>query len=228
MGNLSERLIEEMNAETVFTIPIWGGIEVAESVVVTWIIIALLLVLSLIFTRNLKVENPGKMQLGVETAVTMLQNIVRGSVGEHGERYVPYLTTVLIYIGLANIFGIFGFKPPTKDMNVTAALAIMSIILIQAAAIHSKGTKGWLKSFAEPVAVVTPINILELVIRPLSLCMRLFGNVLGAFVVMKLIESVVPVIVPTVFGLYFDFFDGFIQAYIFVFLSSLFIREAVE
>ena len=225
MGNLSERLIEEMNAETVFTIPILGGIEVAESVVVTWIIIALLLVLSLIFTRNLKVENPGKMQLGVETVVTMLQNIVRGSVGEHGERYVPYLTTVLIYIGLANIFGIFGFKPPTKDMNVTAALAIMSIILIQAAAIHSKGTKGWLKNF---VAVVTPINILELVIRPLSLCMRLFGNILGAFVVMKLIESVVPVIVPTVFGLYFDFFDGFIQAYIFVFLSSLFIREAVE
>lgn len=228
MGNLSERLIEEMNAETVFTIPILGGIEVAESVVVTWIIIALLLVLSLIFTRNLKVENPGKMQLGVETVVTMLQNIVRGSVGEHGERYVPYLTTVLIYIGLANIFGIFGFKPPTKDMNVTAALAIMSIILIQAAAIHNKGTKGWLKNFAEPVAIVTPINILELVIRPLSLCMRLFGNVLGAFVVMKLIESVVPVIVPTVFGLYFDFFDGFIQAYIFVFLSSLFIREAIE
>ena len=228
MGNLSERLIEEMNAETVFTIPVFGGIEVAESVVVTWIIIALLLVLSLIFTRNLKVENPGKIQLGVETVVTMLQNIVRGSVGEHGERYVPYLTTVLIYIGLANIFGIFGFKPPTKDMNVTAALAIMSIILIQEAAIHSKGTKGWLKNFAEPVAVVTPINILELVIRPLSLCMRLFGNVLGAFVVMKLIESVVPVIVPTVFGLYFDFFDGFIQAYIFVFLSSLFIREAVE
>ena len=228
MGNLSERLIEEMNAETVFTIPVFGGIEVAESVVVTWIIIALLLVLSLIFTRNLKVENPSKIQLGVETVVTMLQNIVRGSVGEHGERYVPYLTTVLIYIGLANIFGIFGFKPPTKDMNVTAALAIRSIILIQAAAIHSKGTKGWLKNFAEPVAVVTPINILELVIRPLSLCMRLFGNVLGAFVVMKLIESVVPVIVPTVFGLYFDFFDGFIQAYIFVFLSSLFIREAIE
>lgn len=228
MGNLSERLLEELNAETVFTIPILGGIEVAESVVVTWIIIALLLVLSLIFTRNLKVENPSKIQLGVETVVTMLQNIVRGSVGEHGERYVPYLTTVLIYIGLANIFGIFGFKPPTKDMNVTVALAVMSIVLVQIAAIRSKGTKGWLKNFAEPVAIVTPINILELVIRPLSLCMRLFGNILGAFVVMKLIESVVPVIVPTVFGLYFDFFDGFIQAYIFVFLSSLFIREAVE
>ena len=135
---------------------------------------------------------------------------------------------MLIYIGLANIFGIFGFKPPTKDMNVTAALAIMSIILIQAAAIHSKGTKGWLKNFAEPVAVVTPINILELVIRPLSLCMRLFGNVLGAFVVMKLLEHLVPVILPAVFSLYFDFFDGLIQAYVFVFLTGLFIKEAIE
>ena len=228
MGNLSERLIEEMNAETVFTIPVFGGIEVAESVVVTWIIIALLLVLSLIFTRNLKVENPGKIQLGVETVVTMLQNIVRGSVGEHGERYVPYLTTVLIYIGLANIFGIFGFKPPTKDMNVTAALAIMSIILIQAAAIHSKGTKGWLKNFAEPVAVVTPINILELVIRPLSLCMRLFGNVLGAFIIMCMIEGLVRIIVPVPFSLYFDFFDGLIQVYVFTLLTSMYIAEAVE
>ena len=78
------------------------------------------------------------------------------------------------------------------------------------------------------MAIVTPINILELVIRPLSLCMRLFGNVLGAFVIMKLIESLIPVVVPVVFSLYFDFFDGFIQAYVFVFLTSLFIKEATE
>lgn len=65
-------------------------------------------------------------------------------------------------------------KPPTKDLNVTAALAIMSIILIQYAGIHAKGTKGWLKSFTQPMAIVTPINILELFIKPLSLCMPTF------------------------------------------------------
>ena len=68
----------------------------------------------------------------------------------------------------------------------------------------------------------------ELAIRPLSLCMRLFGNVMGAFVVMKLLEHLVPVILPAVFSLYFDFFDGLLQAYVFVFLTGLYIKEAVE
>ena len=107
--------------------------------------------------------------------------------------YAPYLSAVLLYIGIANLIGIFGFKPPTKDMNVTAALALMSIVLIEFAGIHKKGAKRWLKSFAEPIALIAPINVLELVIKPLSLCMRLFGNVLGAFVIMKLIEHILPV-----------------------------------
>lgn len=119
-------------------------------------------------------------------------------------------------------------KPPTKDLNVTIALAVMSIVLIEAAGIRAKGVKGWAHSFAEPIAIVTPINILEIFIRPLSLCMRLFGNVLGSFVIMELIEMLIPVGVPLIFSLYFDIFDGFIQAYVFVFLTGLFIQEAVE
>ena len=101
-------------------------------------------------------------------------------------------------------------------------------MLIEVAGIRAKGAKGWLKSFSQPVAIVTPINILELVIRPLSLCMRLFGNVLGAFIIMELIKMVVPVGVPAIFSLYFDIFDGLIQAYVFVFLTSLYIQDAVE
>ena len=113
-------------------------------------------------------------------------------------------------------------------MCVTIALSLMSIVLIEVSGVRAKGMKSWLKSFTQPIAVVTPINILELVTRPLSLCMRLFGNVLGAFVIMELIKMVVPVFVPMVFSLYFDFFDGLIQAYVFVFLTSLFIAEATE
>lgn len=225
---LTQALMEELNCETAFTIPIFGGIGIGESVAVTWIIMAVLVLVSILVTRNLKVENPGKGQLLLETAVTGLQNMVSGMTGEEGKRYVPYLMTVLLYIGMANIFGLFGFKPPTKDLTVTVALAVMSIILIEYAGIHAKGTKGWVKSFAQPVAIMTPFNILELVIRPLSLCMRLFGNVLGAFVIMELIKQVAPAVVPVVFSLYFDIFDGLIQAYVFVFLTSLFIKEAVE
>lgn len=228
MGNLAQTLMEELNVETVFTIPLFGGIPVAESVVVTWIIMAVLVALSLFLTHGMKVTGISKRQAFTEWAVTSLEKIVQGFVGEEGRAYVPYLATVLVYIGTANLVGMFGFKSPTKDMNVTAALALMSIILIEAAGIRHRGAKGWLHSFAEPVAIVAPINVLELFIRPLSLCMRLFGNVLGAFVVMKLIEAVVPVVVPLAFSLYFDVFDGLIQAYVFVFLTSLFIKEAIE
>lgn len=225
MGNLGEALREELNCESAFTI---GGIGISESVAVTWIIMAGILIASLLLTRNLKVENPGKRQLFLEHAVTWLQGIGEGILGPEGRMYAPYLSAVLLYIGIANLIGIFGFKPPTKDMNVTAALALMSIVLIEFAGIHKKGAKRWLKSFAEPIALIAPINVLELVIKPLSLCMRLFGNVLGAFVIMKLIEHILPVGLPVVFSAYFDIFDGLIQAYVFVFLTGLFIKEAVE
>ena len=104
----------------------------------------------------------------------------------------------------------------------------MSIVLIEYAGIYQKGVKRWLKGFAEPIALVAPINVLELFIKPLSLCMRLFGNVLGAFVIMELIEYIMPVGLPVVFSMYFDIFDGLIQAYVFVFLTGLFIKEAME
>jgi ATP synthase subunit a len=228
MGNLSEFLMEELEAATAFTIPIFGGIDVAESTVISWVIMAIIMILTLVLTRNMKVENPGKLQVGVEYVVESLQNIVRGIVGHEGERYVPYLATVLVFLGISNVFAVTGMKPPTKDLNVSAAVALMSIVLVQIASIRQNRVKGWLKGFTKPIAVVTPINIMELAIRPLSLCMRLFGNVLGAFVVMKLLEHLVPVILPAVFSLYFDFFDGLIQAYVFVFLTGLFIKEAIE
>ncbi len=225
MGNLGPKLLEELQCENVFYI---GSIGVSESVVVTWIIMAVFLLAAILLTRNLKVENPGRGQLLLEFAVTWLQGIGDGIIGEEGKEYGAYLTSVLMYLGVANLIGMIGFKPPTKDLNVTAALALMSIVLIEFAGIRKKGIRGWLKSFTQPIAIVTPINILEVFVKPLSLCMRLFGNVLGAFVIMKLIECILPVGLPVVFSAYFDLFDGLIQAYVFVFLTGLFIKEAIE
>ena len=223
-----ESLLEELNCETVFTIPIFGGIPISEAIVVTWIIMGVMTLLAIIFVRNLKVENPGKKQIVLETAIGGMYHFFEDSMGSHGKRYIPYMITVGLYIGVANLIGLFGFKPPTKDMNVTIALAFMSILLIEIAGVKQKGFKGWMKSFAQPVPIILPINILEIFIRPLSLCMRLFGNVLGAFVVMELIKLLIPVFIPVVFSLYFDIFDVLIQAYVFVFLTSLFIGEAIE
>ena len=223
---LSKALMEELNCETAFTIPVFGGIPVAESVVVTWVIMAVLLVAAL--GRNLRVENAGKRQLAVETVVGGLHNFFYDLLGEEGKCYIPYLMTVGVYIAIANMIGLFGLKSPTKDVGVTGALALMSIVLIEYSGVRAKGMKGFLKSFAEPIPIMLPMNILEIFIRPLSLCMRLFGNILGAFVIMELIKIVAPLLVPVPLSLYFDLFDGFIQAYVFVFLTSLFIKESIE
>ena len=228
MEELAKNLMEELESKTVFTIPVLGGLEIKESIVVTWIIMAVLILLSIFLTRNMKIDHISKRQAVAELIVTKLTGIVEGMIGEKGKAFVPYLTTVLVYIGVSNIIGLFGFKSPTKDLNVTIALAVMSIVLVEAAGIYYLGVKKWLHKFTEPIAIVTPINILEVFTRPLSLCMRLFGNVLGSFVIMELIKMIVPVFLPTVFSLYFDIFDGLLQAYVFVFLTSLYIGEEIE
>ena len=160
--------------------------------VVTWIIMAVLTLLAIVFVRNLKVENPGKKQLALEAFISFLDDFFTDILGKEGRRYIPYLISTAIYIGVANLIGLLGFKPPTKDLNVTAALAIMSLFLIYYAGFHKKGTKGFLKSF------------------------------------MELMKIIMPAVLPVPFSLYFDIFDGLIQTYVFVFLTSLFIKEQIE
>ena len=205
-----------------------GGVGINESVIVTLFISILLLVLGLVLTSGFRVENPSRRQLAVESFVLWLQKFFEGPLSPKGKRYAPYMMTIACYVALANIFYVFGIKPPTKDLTVTAALAVMSIVLVQMAGIQTKGVKGWLHSFLEPMPAMLPMNILELFIKPVSLCMRLFGNVLGAFIIMCMIEGLVRIIVPVPFSLYFDFFDGLIQVYVFTLLTSMYIAEAVE
>lgn len=218
--------MEELNCETVFTLPVLGGI--SESVVVTWIIMAVLVIVSIFLTRGLKIENPGKVQLMLESAIGWAQDFFEGIIGKQNRRYIPYLITVLLFLGVSNTIALLGFKPPTKDLNVTAALAIMSMCLIEFSGIRKNGLKHWAKHFASPVPVVAPIMVLEVVIRPLSLCMRLFGNMLAGFVVMELLKTLVPLLIPIPVSFYFDIFDGLLQAYVFVFLTALFMNEEME
>ena len=136
MGDLASKLMAELECETVFTIPVFGGIGIAESVVVTWIIMAILIIGAIILTRNLKIDHISKRQAVAELIYTKLTGLVEGMIGPAGKSYVPYLTTVLLYIGLSNIIGLFGMKSPTKDLNVTIALAVMSIVLVEASYSH--------------------------------------------------------------------------------------------
>lgn len=228
MDQIKEKLLEELQTPTVFTIPLLGGIPVTESVVVSWLVMAVLVIAALLLTSRLRIQNPGKLQVGLEEAVQFLNRFAGNTIGKRGAAFAPYLGTIALYILLSNVIGIFGLVPPTKDINVTAALAVMSAFLIYGAQFHYRGLLGGLREFAKPMALLLPINLMEIIIRPLALCMRLFGNILGAFIIMELIKLICPVVVPVPFSIYFDLFDGGIQAVVFVFLTALFTGEGIQ
>ena len=106
MGSLGDYLMEELSLKTSFTIPIGGGIPVPQSAVTTWVIMAIVVLLCIIFVRNLKVIPEGP-QVYVEALVGFIYNFIGGLVGEKGKRYIPFLGTILIYLGCANISGFF-------------------------------------------------------------------------------------------------------------------------
>ena len=224
---IKEELAQALQNKTAFEIPIFGGIPVPESAVVSWILIAGITLVAIWLTHDMK-KVPGRKQMVAEALVGFLNNFCRENLGHHWRSYAPILGTMGIYLVLANLSEFVGLTPPTKDLNVTAGLAIMSALLIYGSSFRVKGLKGGLRKFAEPSPIVAPLNILEIGIRPLSLCMRLFGNVFASFVIMELIKIVAPAIVPIPLSLYFDAFDGIIQAVVFVFLTTLFLGEAIE
>ncbi|MCM1284700.1 MAG: F0F1 ATP synthase subunit A [Acetobacter sp.] len=230
--DLQAELSEQLEIEEVFGFDL-GSIHIGfdESTVVSWIIIAVLTIVAIILTRNLKVTGKiSKRQQLLEFCYEKSVDFFKGILGPKVENFIPWLMSMALFIGVSNMMGLFGMKPPTKSMQVTLAMALTSIVIIEYASIKDKGFIGRIKAFAKPTPIVAPINILEILTKPLSLCMRLFGNIIGAFIIMELIKAI-PVLkvgVPVVFSLYFDLFDALLQAYIFVFLTALYIQEAVE
>lgn len=230
--DLQEELQKQLNIDEVFGFDV-NGVHIGfdESTVVSWIIMAVMTVVAILLTRNLKVSgNISKRQMILEMCYEKAEAFFKTTMGPKVEKYIPWLMSMALFIGVSNMIGLFGFKPPTKSMQVTAAMALTSIVLVEYCAFKDKGLLGRFKAFTKPVWIVTPINILEVLTKPLSLCMRLFGNIIAAFTIMELVKAV-PFMkfgVPAVLSLYFDLFDGLLQAYIFVFLTSIYLQEAVE
>lgn len=238
--SISERITEGIGIKTVFTIHAFGiAVPISDTVVSTWVVMAILIAASILLTRRFR-EIPKKPQLLLEALIGFINDFVTENAGHHGKDFAAFLGTIFIFMITANLapmltpVGGFGFepafviKPLTRDINVTAAFAITVIVTVFLSGIRYKGLKGWLKSLVSPMPFMLPFNLMEYAIKPMSLCLRLFGNILGAYIIMQLIEAVAPVIFPPIAGLYFDLFDGLIQAVVFSFLSTIYIAEAIE
>ena len=209
-------------------------IQITESLVIQWVIILIALILSILYSKKVK-KIPGKVQNVVELGVDFLAKTVNENMGDGTSSFIPYIGALAVYLFLLNMVAMIGFEPPTSDFSVTLGIALTSFFVIQANTIKKHGVGGYLKGYAQPVPILLPINIMERFMLPISLSLRLFGNVFAASMIMKLLYDALlglnffaAVGLPVPFHFYFDVFDGTIQMIIFVMLTMINIKITAE
>ena len=132
-----------------------GKLQITETVTVTWFIMAVLTAFSVLATRKLS-KKPGKLQTVVEILVEAINNLTIQTMGEDKKSFSPYMGTLLIFLALANISGMFGLRPPTADVNTTMCLAMITFTLIHINGARKKGIGKYLKGFTEPLPPLLP------------------------------------------------------------------------
>lgn len=220
---------------------------ITETIVSGAVVFLILALAAYFLGRNLK-KRPGGRQVLVEKVVTMLYNMVEDTMGKHNARFAPYIGTLFCSSFLGSLIGMTGFlRSTTSDLSTTLTWALVTSALVWYHNIKNNGFWGWLKGFTEPVAVMTPMNIVSEIAQPVALAFRHFGNVAGGGVLMSMVYSAlaglsalvlgwlpgflgtIPLFqlgIPAVLSLYFDLFSGFIQALVFCMLTMVYVGEA--
>jgi len=209
------------------------GLEVTSEITTMWGVMIFLIIVSLLATRNLQ-RIPSGVQNVMELVIEKLMNFFAGIMGEKNARkYFVFLASIFIFILCANYSSMLpgagfvpGLKPPTSNWSVTIGLAVIVFFATHFYGVKEKGLK-YFKHFIEPFPFLLPLNILEEFVKPLSLSLRLFGNVFGEEMVVMTLFGLVPLILPVpaqLLGLLF----GFIQAFVFTMLSAIYISTATS
>jgi F-type H+-transporting ATPase subunit a len=196
----------------------------------TLFIVLLLSLLSFLATRSLQVY-PGRLQNVMETVVDALHSLLDDTMGHQGRKFFPLIATLGIFILTANLIGIIpGFESPTANINTNAAMALVVFFSTHVVGVMNHGFK-YFKQFLGPVWWLTPlmmpIEIIGHIARPLSLTVRLFGNIMGEDLVLGVVLFLVPFLVPLpVFVLMI--FTSLIQTLVFMLLAMMYISGAME
>lgn len=190
--------IEVKGAEVWCTI---AGIEITETILSLLIVTTILAVAGILLGRNLQ-KRPGKLQVLTEMGVTMLRNMVVGTMGEHNVRWVPYIGTIFLSSMFGSLIGMTGFiRSTTADLAVVLTWALMTSVIIWYHNIKYNGFVGWLKGFTEPIVVMTPMNIVSEIAQPVALAFRHFGNVAGGGIITMIIYTALSLASTAVIGL---------------------------
>ena len=178
--------IEVKGAQTLFQI---GPIAITQTIISMVVVTLILAVAGILLGRNLK-KRPGALQVLTEKGVAMLTNLVTSTMGQHNIGWVPYIGTIFLSSLLGSLIGLTGFlRSTTADLAVVLTWAVMTSVIIWYHSIKQNGFFGWLKGFTEPVAVMTPMNIVSEIAQPVAMAFRHFGNVAGGSIITMIIYT---------------------------------------
>ena len=202
----------------------------ADAIAYTWLIIALLLLLSILATKALKAV-PGGLQNFMEVIIGGIENMIVETMGEHGRPFFPLIATLALFILVSNLIGLVpGFYPPTANINTTAACAVIVFITTHVVGVKEHGFK-YLKHFMGPIIWLAPMMFFIEVIghfsRVISLTLRLFGNMNGHELVLMIFFGLAPFLVPLPMML-MGVLVSFIQAFVFMLLAMIYIQGSLE
>ncbi len=237
--------------ELPFEIPLLGNIQITQTIVVSWVVLAIVSGLCIWLGSGLTVDHISRKQAVAEMLVESLGKFVRGNMGERFAFFIPFIGALFATSVISNVISVVGFWSPTADLSTELAWAIVVFILITYYKLKSGGLGGYLKSFLQPVFLMAPLNVLSELATPVSMSFRHFGNILSGMVISTLVYaslatlsasvlgllpgmvgetlSAIPIFsvgIPAVLSLYFDWFSGCIQAFIFCTLTTIFIKQA--
>jgi F-type H+-transporting ATPase subunit a len=215
-------------------------INLTETVVLEWIVVAVILGLAYFLTRNLKVRAVSKRQVIAEMAVEAITKLVRDTMGRRWLWFTPYIASVFCFSIFGSLISLFGVRAVTSDFSVLLSWAAVTFLIITWTKIRYGGIGGYLKGFTDPIPVMLPINILSEIATPTAMALRHFGNIAGGSIIMGLVYyglaslchmiglqiPILTVGIPAVLSLYFDLFSDFMQAFIFIMLTMVFISNA--
>lgn len=197
------------------------GLPITDTVFSTWVMMVIIIVLAILIRKH-------KPAAG-EMVIEFINETVASVMPENTDvtKYLAILGSLAIFLMFANIFSIFPLMvSPTANINTTAALAIVVFFAVHAYGVREKGFLGYLKDFANPIFIL-PLEIVSQFSRTLSLAVRLFGNILSTDLIVIIVFTLVPFLVPLPLAA-LGMLTGVLQAYIFVVLASLYIASAVE
>lgn len=184
-----------------YTIPLFGGIPIAQTIVSSFVVMVCLCIAGILLGRHLE-KRPSRRQVLVEKGVSMLYGMVEDTMGKHNAYWTPYIGALFLssmcgsYIGMTGIF-----RSATADLSTTLTWALMTSFLCWGCSIRANGFVGWLKGFTEPIVVMTPMNLVSEIAQPISMAFRHFGNIAGGGVLTSLLYTALATASAALLGL---------------------------